>query len=231
MAESNPMALARTSSAFAADIVGRSLLLTLMAFVGQGAWSRASALAPTASLRDFLTFSSEVGAFLFAALVCLLAVIRLPSSRRANGWGATVFALGGAFIMTIVNRLPTTPLPLSVSLLSAGLLAGGNAAAVYCLAHLGRSFSVLPEARRLVQTGPYGVVRHPLYVAEGVATVGLVLLHWSALAVAVGALQMVLQWLRLRQEEKVLLATFPGYADYAASTPRLVPGWRPALSR
>ena len=210
------------------DIAGRSLLLTLMMCVGHGAWQRMAALLPPASPAEALTLLAQFGAVLFAALVCLLAIIRLPSQRRAGGWVAMVSAFGGAFGLTIVNQLPTPPLPVGWSVVSAALLAIGNGAAVYCLARLGRSFSVLPEARRLVTTGPYAWVRHPLYLAEGVATIGLVILHWSLLAVVVGVLQTVLQGVRLRQEEKVLRESFPDYADYAAVTPCVIPLWRPS---
>ena len=211
-----------------ADIAGRSLLLTLMFCVGHGAWQRMAALLPLASPAQALTFLAQFGSVLFAGLVCLLAIIRLPSQRRAGGWVALVSAFGGAFGLTIVNQMPPTSLPLVWSVASAALLAVGNATSVYCLARLGRSFSVLPEARRLVTTGPYAVVRHPLYLAEGVATLGVVILHWSLLAVAVGVLQTVLQGIRLRQEENVLRESFPDYADYAAITPCVIPFWRPS---
>jgi len=223
MTQNTPVTLARPSPAILADVIGRSLLLILMVFIGQGAWSRASALEPAASFRDFLTFSSEIGAFLFAGLVCLLVVIRPPAQCRASGWKAHAAALGAGYILTIANRMPIADLPLGWAILAACLLAVGNLAAVYCLAWLGTSFSVLPEARRLVREGPYRFVRHPLYLAEAVAAAGLVLLHWSPLALAVGVAQFLLQFYRLLHEEQVLAAAFPDYAAYAKITPRLLP--------
>lgn len=223
MAEPIAMAAPAPSFAALADIVGRSLLMLLMVFVGQGAWVRAAALLPIDSPTGALRLASDAGAFLFSVLVCVLAVIRPPAQARATSWNAKASALGAAFILTIVNRLPETPLPLAATLLAAVLLAIGNLGSAYCLSRLGGSFSVLPEARKLVVSGPYRVVRHPLYLAEAIATAGLVLLHWGVLAVAVGLAQTALQLYRLRQEEKLLAATFPDYADYAARTPRLIP--------
>ena len=227
MTRNTPTALARPSPAILADLAGRCLLLILMVFIGQGAWSRASALRPAASLGDFLTFSSEIGAFLFAGLVCLLVVIRPPAQCRASGWKAHAAALGAAYILTVANRMPIASLPVGWTALAACLLAVGNLGAVYCLAWLGTSFSILPEARRLVREGPYRRVRHPLYLAEAVATAGLILLHWSVIALAAGAVQFLLQFYRLLQEEKVLAAAFADYSDYAAATPRLLPRFLP----
>jgi protein-S-isoprenylcysteine O-methyltransferase Ste14 len=92
---------------------------------------------------------------------------------------------------------------------------------------LGRSFSIMAEARGLVTRGPYAIVRHPLYVAEEIAVIGMVLLNWSLLAVLLACAQWALQLRRMRHEEEVLETAFPDYASYAARTPR----WLPALRR
>jgi protein-S-isoprenylcysteine O-methyltransferase Ste14 len=88
---------------------------------------------------------------------------------------------------------------------------------------LGRCFGVLPEARGLVTRGPYGLVRHPVYLGEIGACAGLALAAPSlrnavALAAVLGA-----QTVRMRMEERALTAAFPAYASYAACTPRLLP--------
>jgi protein-S-isoprenylcysteine O-methyltransferase Ste14 len=59
--------------------------------------------------------------------------------------------------------------------ISTRLLLGGNALAVLVLVQLGRSFSIMAEARRLVTSGVYRWVRHPLYLAEELAVIGIVL--------------------------------------------------------
>jgi protein-S-isoprenylcysteine O-methyltransferase Ste14 len=94
---------------------------------------------------------------------------------------------------------------------------------VVVIYHLGRSFSIVPQVRGLVRTGPYSVVRHPLYLAEEVALVGTLLqvysLVTSALFLAHGALQVR----RIFYEENLLRRSFPGYDDYAKTTSRLIP--------
>ncbi len=84
---------------------------------------------------------------------------------------------------------------------------------------LGESFSVLPKARRLVTTGVYSRVRHPVYVFSTLALVGLALyvdrplLLWG-LVVLVPA-----QALRAFREETVLRARFgEEYRQYRQGT-------------
>jgi protein-S-isoprenylcysteine O-methyltransferase Ste14 len=74
-----------------------------------------------------------------------------------------------------------------------------------------------------VRTGPYAVVRHPLYLAEEVALLGTLLQFYSfatlVLLLAHGALQVC----RIFYEETLLRHTFAAYEDYARSTSRLIP--------
>jgi protein-S-isoprenylcysteine O-methyltransferase Ste14 len=88
---------------------------------------------------------------------------------------------------------------------------------------LGRCFGVLPEARGLVTSGPYALVRHPVYLGELGAAVGLVLAAPTAWNAGVLVAFFAAQAIRMRLEERALAAEFPEYADYAARTPRLVP--------
>jgi protein-S-isoprenylcysteine O-methyltransferase Ste14 len=76
----------------------------------------------------------------------------------------------------------------------------------------------------LVSTGPYGVVRHPMYSGALVMMLGvpLALGSWWGL-VAVPPLAAVIVW-RLLDEERQLTAELPGYAEYRAKVKsRLVP--------
>jgi len=90
-------------------------------------------------------------------------------------------------------------------------------------ASLGRSFSVLPEARRLVTHGPYRYVRHPVYLGELTAFAGLVVASATPRNVLCAAVFALAQATRMRLEEKALASAFPEYADYAARTGRLLP--------
>ena len=89
---------------------------------------------------------------------------------------------------------------------------------------LGRSISILPEARRLVTRGPYALVRHPLYLGEIVALAGVALQYWSVWALLLWGLVCVFQLQRMKYEERVLSEVFPEYQDYMTRTARLLPG-------
>ena len=95
--------------------------------------------------------------------------------------------------------------------------------ATYAVLGLGRSLSILPEARRLVTQGPYAIIRHPLYLGELVALLGVTVQYFSGWALLLLLLQCAFQLGRIRNEERVLSSVFPEYRDYMARTARLVP--------
>jgi protein-S-isoprenylcysteine O-methyltransferase Ste14 len=72
------------------------------------------------------------------------------------------------------------------------------------------------RAQRVISTGPYGHVRHPMYSGMILffASVPLILGSWRGLAIA--PLFLALLAVRIRIEERTLIAGLPGYADYAA---------------
>jgi protein-S-isoprenylcysteine O-methyltransferase Ste14 len=79
--------------------------------------------------------------------------------------------------------------------------------------------------QRVISTGPYALVRHPMYAGALVYLLGvpLALGSWWGL-IAFAALAPFLAW-RLLDEERFLAKNLPGYADYCAKVRwRLVPG-------
>jgi protein-S-isoprenylcysteine O-methyltransferase Ste14 len=78
---------------------------------------------------------------------------------------------------------------------------------------LGDSFGLLPIAKRLVSKGIYSRVSHPVYFGAFVVDVGLSVysLHWFVILFSL--LLVVVQLLRIKKEEEVLLKKFG--AEYA----------------
>ena len=110
-------------------------------------------------------------------------------------------------------------------IVSDSLLVAGLAFSIASVAFLGRCFGILPDVRGLVVRGPYRYVRHPLYLGELTAAVGIVVgsRHpWAAAGAWLVCLG--LQIARTHYEESNLRAEFPEYDQYAARTKRIVPG-------
>jgi protein-S-isoprenylcysteine O-methyltransferase Ste14 len=160
---------------------------------------------------------------LFMVLVLLMVLRRQPLGKAA-GFYPRFAAVAGTCLSLAIVVLPARELSVPLYVASILLIVGGMMFGLYAAFKLGRSFSVMPEARRLVTNGPYGVIRHPLYLGEAVALAGVTLQYLSPWALALLALQFVFQLERMKNEEFVLSRAFPDYRDYAARTARLVPG-------
>jgi protein-S-isoprenylcysteine O-methyltransferase Ste14 len=215
----------------AGDVVGRVCLIVVMYFVAEAAVGRLAshvrALDQSGPVVFALDFAQDSAFFCFALMVCVLAALRLPAVGKAAGIPPKVAALLGGFMLGALAIMPRAEsIPQSVKVASLVLLLIGNAATATGLCFLGRSFSIMPEARRLVTTGPYRFVRHPLYVGEAVAIAGafLAVCTWQAALLCVT--QTGFQLLRIRYEEDILRRTFPEYSEYARRVPRFIPRLR-----
>ena len=113
--------------------------------------------------------------------------------------------------------------------LSGSLLAlAGAALVVRSRAQLGAACSFAPKADQstgLVTTGPYRLVRHPIYLGLALLAVGQALAFgsWPALLIALLGVVPTLAW-RARTEEKLLSRTFgESYEVYRQRTRMIVP--------
>ena len=162
---------------------------------------------------------------LYTLMIGCLYALRLSPANRATGtWPCAAAILGGFLMSGLLLFNPRHDLSLSVQIAASLLVLIGNSFAVLILLQLGRSFSILPESRKLVTKGPYKIVRHPLYLAEAVAALGALINFLSAWALVLVAVQIALQMVRIHYEERVLRETFPEYESYARRTARLIPG-------
>jgi protein-S-isoprenylcysteine O-methyltransferase Ste14 len=164
--------------------------------------------------------------FVFCTLPVAIYLTR-PRPRARDGRAvARIAGLAGTVMLLIVGAFPNPVLllpPEWVRTMATPLTIVGFAIAVYGLLHLRRSLSIIPEARRLVTTGPYTMVRHPLYMAEMVVSIAVVLSRPALWAVIALPAFIAVQLLRAHFEEGLLSRTFSEYRGYAARTARLIP--------
>ena len=168
--------------------------------------------------------ASNLATQLFFAVLALLMILRRQPLGKASGFYPRFAAVAGTFMSLAIVMLPARELSTPLYVVSTLLIVGGIGFALYAVIELGRSLSMLPEARRLVTNGPYSVIRHPLYLGEAIALVGITLQYLSPWALALLLLQCIFQLERMKNEELVLSRVFPEYRDYAAHTVRLLPG-------
>lgn len=140
--------------------------------------------------------------FYSSALICV-----------TSAWGLDIFSV----------RTFDTPLArdagLSLAFVGCGL-------ARWAKRTLGDSYSpcyasVLPA--RLIATGPYGWVRHPLYSANLFALFGLALATTSAVLFVAFAVVAAFYFRAAGREERTLTIELPGYRAYRARTGRFIP--------
>ncbi|MER8850141.1 isoprenylcysteine carboxylmethyltransferase family protein [Mesorhizobium australicum] len=170
-----------------------------------------------------LAIVTQLASTVFLLLQLVMTVARLPPKGTAQGIEPRVTSVAGTFMILFALSLTPALQNEAAQVTALCLVFIGTASSTFCLYWLGRSFSLMATARRLVTTGPYSVVRHPLYICEGVFVLGMILSHFSMLMVALGAVQFFLQYRRAKNEESILQKTFPEYDDYARRVPMILP--------
>jgi protein-S-isoprenylcysteine O-methyltransferase Ste14 len=84
----------------------------------------------------------------------------------------------------------------------------------------------LAKDQWLARSGPYACTRNPLYLGTLITALGLAAAGHSAwLALLFGAVFALVYLPAIELEEQHLSAILPGYCDYAARVPLLIPRW------
>ncbi len=114
-----------------------------------------------------------------------------------------------------------------VFLIGAGILLAGLCFAVWARLHLGQYWSgtvTLKEGHRLIRTGPYALVRHPIYTGFTLGLLGTAIIVGQLRGLLGVVLLLIAYSRKLRQEERWLTEAFGDeYREYQAQVKTLVP--------
>jgi protein-S-isoprenylcysteine O-methyltransferase Ste14 len=156
--------------------------------------------------------------------------------KRSSFPSRTLYFVPIIIILLIILRLPVIRsavlsrfLPDNIALKIIGiiLLIIGLGFAVWARVHLGRNWSanpVIKEDHKLIRTGPYNIVRHPIYSGIWLGVIGTAIV----LEIIAGLLFMLLIlvgfWLKIRGEEEILSEEFgQEYSQYKKEVKALIP--------
>lgn len=82
---------------------------------------------------------------------------------------------------------------------------------------------IIKENGVLITSGPYRIIRHPMYLAQVIAVIPLVWESFSYDRLAVLLLLIVVLTVKIHYEEKRLLIHFKGYSEYMKTSKRVIP--------
>jgi protein-S-isoprenylcysteine O-methyltransferase Ste14 len=186
-----------------------------------GAAFAAYLLAP--NLRFFLQTHAPM-ALVFAAqqawVGAIFLVRRAPrsASRSPLDWFVAYGGWYASFLVRPGGYHPTWAAPFGLPLQLTGL-----ALWAWAFAKLARSYGIVPADRGLITSGPYALVRHPLYAAHMVGGAGYLIQSLSPWNVLVDGVTVGLQLFRITREERHLDSN--AYAQYRERVRRrLIPG-------
>jgi protein-S-isoprenylcysteine O-methyltransferase Ste14 len=167
----------------------------------------------------------------------MVAARNVKVTRRREGFATfllnRIFVVIGALLL-VVHRQPFHWLngrfvapSMAMYWLGLVIVAAGLGFAVWARLHLGRNWSAtvtIKEDHELIRSGPYGVVRHPIYTGLLLALLGTATAigEWRGLiAFVLFAVGFVI---KLKAEERFMRETFgEQYARYCAKVPALIP--------
>jgi protein-S-isoprenylcysteine O-methyltransferase Ste14 len=141
------------------------------------------------------------------------------SSGRGSGWVVAQFVLMA--VILVLGAVPPV-WPGWLRLAGIPVVLAGIGLGVWAGRTLGPALTPYPlpgEKATLVERGPYGLVRHPIYVAGVILFLGYGLL--ASVPATVAVVPLVVLWhFKAGVEERHLAGRFPDYTDYRRRVPR-----------
>jgi protein-S-isoprenylcysteine O-methyltransferase Ste14 len=142
---------------------------------------------------------------------------------NSAAWSRLAFlALAGVVLALYFEHslFGTGPVSIAVQVLAALLMLWARLTFGLRSFHAGAN----PTGGGLVTSGPYALIRHPIYAAILLFVGAAVAAHPALLSAGIGLLATVAVGVRIAAEERLVVQRYPEYAAYAARTRRLIPG-------
>ena len=141
-------------------------------------------------------------------------------------WVGQPWLVEGTFLKPALDLFPVLVHPVSF-VLGLALVGLGYAGTLWAYAAMGNAWRIGIDAKEknaLISRGPYGRVRHPIYLFQIVMLAGAALLLPTAVSFAVLATHYVCVHIKARDEEKYLTRVHgESYRDYLSRTGGLFP--------
>ena len=137
------------------------------------------------------------------------------TQKGVIGLSALMF-VGGFILAGLDYRLGWSEMPAAVTVVSSVLFLVAYALYAEVMrenAYLSRTVKV-EEGQTVVNTGLYGIVRHPMYMTTILLFLMIPVILGSWFALLVFALYPVIIVVRIKDEEKLLAKELPGYTEY-----------------
>jgi protein-S-isoprenylcysteine O-methyltransferase Ste14 len=155
-------------------------------------------------------------------LVAASFLIRRPLNRQSKGWKPPLVAYIGTFLVMAFIRFSAVLHPNWVAQIRNPLLnmvgfaswTLGTLFGLYSLWYFRHAFSLVPQARTLVTSGPFRIARHPIYLSYVLQYLGIWLTRPTITFGSVLAVWFAVMIVRIGYEEALLADVYPEYLEY-----------------
>lgn len=163
----------------------------------------------------------------------------IPAAAEHKPWWSGArgewLVVGQVFLIGLVSLGPRTvvgqptwpfPFPHACPVVGGVLIVVGGVFLLAGLLRLGRGLTPLPypkDGAELIQTGPFALVRHPIYSGGLVLALGWALYIQGWLTLGYVVILFVFLDMKSRREERWLVQKFPTYAAYQQRVRKLIP--------